>query len=577
MSSTHAVRPLPPPAEGGAGRDDDIRRILAVARSVVGFDVAWLSRFDACEQTFTHVSARRPGPGPAEGSASDLDGSYCVRVLDGRLPSVVPDVDEEPAARELPVTTALGIGAYAGVPVVDRDGRVHGMLCCTHGTAVPSVGPRERSALEMLAQVIGALLEDGAGARDEQQRMRVQDVIDGTGRSHVLQPIVDVRTGRAIGAEALSRFSEEPYRPDLWFALADAVGLLLPLDLAAARTALTSLAHRTGHLSVNLSPETILAGECDVLLQDVDRSRVIVEITEHAQVADYEALHAALEPHRAAGLRLAVDDAGAGYASFRHILALRPDFIKVDLSLVRDIHLDPVRQALTSSLLTFAQTAGAQLIAEGVETQAELDTLARLGVTLVQGYFLGRPTEAPAQDGYRVPSPHVLVDGGGDLSLVLANALRSSADLEGLTRPLLDAVLGLTGLETSYLTVLHDSEHLEHRFVRNAGTIELPEGLTVPWSQALCSSMQAQGLTWTNDAGSDLADRPVAAAQGVVTFLTSPVTDLDGTMLGTLCAGSREPVYISDATVAQVQLIAHVLGRELSSPRTRERPPARQG
>ena len=557
--------PRPGAERAPTGRDGDIRRILAVARSIVGFDVAWLSRFDSRQQTFTHVSSRTAA-GPAEGAASDLDGSYCVRVLDGRLPAVLPDVRADPVARELPVTAELGIGAYAGVPVVDGDGRVHGMLCCSHGTAVREVGERGHRTLEMLAQVIGALLDDEAGAHDAQQRRRVQDVIEGVGRSHVLQPIVDVRTGRAVGAEALSRFTEEPYRPDLWFALAEAVGLLLPLDLAAARSALGSLADRPGYLSVNLSPDTVLAGGCDVLLDGIDRRRVVVEITEHAQVADYAALHAALEPHRSAGLRLAVDDAGAGYASFRHILALRPDFIKVDLSLVRDIHLDPVRQALTSSLLTFARTAGATLIAEGVETQSELDTLARLGVTTMQGYLLGRPTVAPAHDGYRQPSPHVLVDQGSDLSLVLANALHSRGDLEALTRPLLEAVLSLTGLETSYLTVLHDDEHLEHRFVRNAGSIELPEGSTVPWSQSLCSSMQAKGMVWTEDAARDLADRPAAAAQ-VATFLTSPVTDLDGTLLGTLCAGSRESLYISDATVAQVQLIAHVLGRELSTSR----------
>jgi EAL domain-containing protein (putative c-di-GMP-specific phosphodiesterase class I) len=559
-----------PPSAFGAtsGRDGDIRRILAVARSIVGFDVAWLSRFDSQQQTFTHVSSRGAASGPAEGTSGDLDGSYCVRVLDGRLPAVVPDVREEPVVRDLPVTAELGIGAYAGVPVLDRDGRVHGMLCCSHGTAVGQVGERGHRTLEMLAQVIGALLDDEAGAHDEHQRARVQEVVQGIGRSVVLQPIVDIRTGRAIGAEALSRFTEEPYRPDLWFALAEAVGLLLPLDLAAARSALLRLDGRTGYLSLNLSPDTVLAGGCDLLLDGIDRRRVVVEITEHAQVADYAALHEALEPHRAAGLRLAVDDAGAGYASFRHILALRPDFIKVDLSLVRDIHLDPVRQALTSSLLTFAQTAGATLVAEGVETQDELDTLARLGVTLMQGYHLGRPTASPAQDGYPQPSPHVLVGDGTDLSLVLADALRRRSDPAGMTRPLLEAVLSLTGLETSALTVLHDEQQLEHRYVRNAGSIDVPEGATLPWSQALCSSMQAKGMVWTNDAARDLADRPAAAAEGVVTFLTSPVTDLDGALLGTLCAVSRQPVYISEATVAQVQLIAHVLGRELS---TRER------
>jgi EAL domain-containing protein (putative c-di-GMP-specific phosphodiesterase class I) len=559
----------PPSADGApSGRDGDIRRILAVARSIVGFDVAWLSRFDSQQQTFTHVSSREAASGPAEGTSSDLDGSYCVRVLDGRLPAVVPDVREEPVARDLPITAALDIGAYAGVPVLDRDGRVHGMLCCSHATAVGQVGERGRRSLEMLAQVV----EPCSTTR----RVRTTSTSGpasrrwsrgSAGRSSCSPSSTSAPGGRSAPRRSAA-CTEEPYRPDLWFARAEAVGLLLPLDLAAARSALLLLDGRPGYLSLNLSPDTVLAGGCDLLLDGIDRRRVVVEITEHAQVADYAALHAALEPHRAAGLRLAVDDAGAGYASFRHILALRPDFIKVDLSLVRDIHLDPVRQGLTSSLVTFAQTAGATLVAEGVETQDELDTLARLGVTLMQGYHLGRPTWSPAQDGYLQPSPHVLVDDGTDLSLVLANALRRRSDPAGMTRPLLDAVLSLTGLETSSLTVLHDEQQLEHRYVRNAGSIDVPEGATLPWSQAPCSSMQAKGMVWTNDAARDLADRPAAAAEGVVTFLTSPVTDLDGALLGTLCAVSRQPVYISEATVAQVQLIAHVLGRELS---TRER------
>jgi EAL domain-containing protein (putative c-di-GMP-specific phosphodiesterase class I) len=136
----------------------------------------------------------------------------------------------------------------------------------------------------------------------------------------------------------------------------------------------------------------------------VDVSRVIVEITEHAAVPDYAALHRALGPHRDAGLRLAVDDAGAGYASFRHILNLRPDLIKVDSSLVSRIDLDAAQQALVRSLLTFAENSGAVLLAEGVETQGELDELARIGVPLVQGFLLARPSPPPLPARYRRPS-----------------------------------------------------------------------------------------------------------------------------------------------------------------------------
>jgi hypothetical protein len=290
---------------------------------------------------------------------------------------------------------------------------------------------------------------------------------------------------------------------------------------------------------------------------------VVLEITEHAAVADYELLERALAPHRASGLRLAVDDAGAGYASFRHVLRLQPEFIKIDLSLVRDIHLDPVRQALTSSLLAVARTGGAQLVAEGVETQDELDTLARLGVTLVQGYLLGRPTADPAPAGYPVPSRHVVIDATTDLSVLLADAVARAGTLEELARPLLDAVLRLTGLETSYVTVVRADGQLEHRFVRNAGSIELPEGTVVPWPDALCSSMQSQSLRWTADAARDLADRPLAAQFGVTTYLSTPLLAPDGTLLGTVCAGSRDPRYLSEAALTQVQLVAHVLATAL--------------
>jgi EAL domain-containing protein (putative c-di-GMP-specific phosphodiesterase class I) len=398
-------------------------------------------------------------------------------------------------------------------------------------------------------------------------RSRVLDAIDGAGRHHVLQPIVDVRTRTAVGAEALARFATAPFAPDLWFAAAERVGLRIPLEIAAARTALTSLDSVAGYLSINLSPDAITSGALDALLAGVDRSRVVVEITEHQVVDDYATLAAALAPHRGAGLRLAIDDAGAGYASFRHILKLSPDYIKIDMSLVRDINLDPVRQALTASLLTFARTAGAQLIAEGVETQAELDLLARLGVTLVQGYLLGRPCDTPATTGYAGPSRHVIIDGAAGLADVLAQAVRDGHDLEQLTRPLLDAVLGITGLETSYLTVLHDDGALEHRYVRNAGAIELPEGFALPWEDSLCSLMREKDLLWTNDAPTELAERPVAAAFGLATYVSAPMSGGDGRIIGTLCAGSREALYISDAAVAQLQLIAHVIATELRNAR----------
>lgn len=403
-----APAPLPPPTL--SDYDTTVQRVLAVARTHLGMEVAWASEFTGDSQVFTHVDTVAPGVGPEQGSAGDLEGSYCLRVVDGRLPPVVPDARAHPVAGLLPVTAQLEIGSYVGVPVRRADGRVRGMLCCTSRRADPLLRARDLAVVEMLAQILAEL----AGARDDDDARaaaltaRVEAAIGGAGRTHALQPIVDVLTGEPVGVEALARFDLPPQGPAAWFAEADEVGLRSRLEVAAAATALADLSRPDlpGYLSVNLSPDVALGPDLPLLLLDLDLTRVVLEITEHAPVDDYDLLVAVLAPYRAAGLRLAIDDAGAGFASFRHILRLSPDFIKIDLSLVRDIDHDPVRQALTRSLVAFADSIGATLVAEGVEVQAELDTLVALGVRLMQGYLLCRPCHAPPLTGY--PGPTVV-------------------------------------------------------------------------------------------------------------------------------------------------------------------------
>jgi EAL domain-containing protein (putative c-di-GMP-specific phosphodiesterase class I) len=146
-------------------------------------------------------------------------------------------------------------------------------------------------------------------------------------------------------------------------------------------------------LAVNASPELLGERTLAEMLAATANRRIVLEVTEHVEVADYDALAGYLHQLRAAGCRIAVDDAGAGYASLRHILRLRPDYIKLDMTLTRDIDTDGDRRALASSLLTFAREVSATVIAEGIETQAELETLRGLGATLGQGYFLARPSE----------------------------------------------------------------------------------------------------------------------------------------------------------------------------------------
>lgn len=541
-----------------------VRRILATAREHLGLEVAWASEFVGREQVFRHVDSAVPGLGPEEGSAGELAGSYCLRVLDGRLPAVVADARRHLVTRDLPVTAALGIGAYVGVPIPGEGGAAIGMLCATSRQADPRLQERDLAVMRMLAAILAEFRSGPPESELAEVRQRVQAAVDGHGRSVALQPVVDVLDGRAVGVEALARFGRPPHRPDLWFADAERVGLRVPLELAAAASALGASADRDGYVGVNVSPDVVLHEGFAALLAGRDLTRVVLELTEHAPVSDYDLLNATLAPYRAEGLRVAVDDAGAGFASFRHILKLSPDHIKIDLSLVRDIEQDPVRQALVRSLLGFARGVGASLVAEGVETRAELDALAALGVRLMQGYLLCRPCAEPPLTGYPTASRGVLVDDGTDLQALVTLEGAGDEALDALARPLLDTVLRLTGLETSYITVLsQDGEELEHRYVRNAGSIDLPEGVRVPWSQSLCSSMQEQGLLWSDEADLALADRPLAAAFGVRTFLSTPVRAPDGRLLGTVCAGGRAPVHLEPPVAAQVAVIAQVVAAQL--------------
>jgi EAL domain-containing protein (putative c-di-GMP-specific phosphodiesterase class I) len=214
----------------------------------------------------------------------------------------------------------------------------------------------------------------------------------------VLQPIVSLSDGRVVAAEALSRFGAEPRRgPDVWFAEASAVGLELELQLAAIRLALRRLdALPDGaRLSINVSPAVLAAPELVEAFSGYPGHRLAVELTEHTPVSDYAALGAAIASLRSNGVWLMIDDAGAGFSSLQHILGLHPDVIKLDVSLSRDIDTDPVRRALAASLVGFAREIGAIIVAEGIETQHELETLQALGVTHGQGYHLAPPAPGP--------------------------------------------------------------------------------------------------------------------------------------------------------------------------------------
>ncbi|GAA2487858.1 EAL domain-containing protein [Winogradskya humida] len=226
----------------------------------------------------------------------------------------------------------------------------------------------------------------------------IREILDAQAIQPTFQPVVSLKDGVVKAYEALARFDGTRFEnPVDAFAAASSVGLGVELELLAVERAFEYLNEMPAgaFLSANLSVEALLTPRVHAMLLRHADAGIAIELTEHAQVHDYPALIAVTERLRAAGILIAVDDTGAGFASLSHILQLRPDIIKLDITLTRGIDTDPVRAALARSLVGFAQDIGAVLIAEGIETRPEHDRLKSLHVQLGQGYFLARPGPLP--------------------------------------------------------------------------------------------------------------------------------------------------------------------------------------
>lgn len=257
--------------------------------------------------------------------------------------------------------------------------------------ALPDPGQAERSAqtARFVANVMTPGLADGVEAR-----ARIETVLDNGSLTMVVQPVVDLTTGRVTSVEALARFPMAPFRtPDLWFAEAHRVGLGVELELAAVDRALALLDGLPPGLglSLNVGPAAVLDPRLAGALGAHDGRRCTVEVTEHDAVSDYEPVIRSLDALRSCGARIAMDDTGNGYAGLSHILRLRPEVIKIDRELTTGVDHDPVRQAMATSLVRLAAAIHGTVVAEGVETEGEAGALVELGITHGQGWLLGRP------------------------------------------------------------------------------------------------------------------------------------------------------------------------------------------
>ncbi len=381
------------PDSGKIGLD----QVVELAHCHLGLDAAFLAELTAAGQVYHAVAGDISSFEIALGGGSPDDATYCQLLVGGEIPNLIDDATADERVSELPVTCQAPIGSFIGVPLRLSDGTSYGALCGLSHVPDHTLDERDVRFMMMLGElIVPDLDEQRARERLEADIMRLveSDRVD-----IAYQPIMDLHDGRCVGIEALARFPHPFGVPDVTLMEARTVGLSLELERLAIREAwkiIPSLGPEQ-FLALNVSPDALveLARRAN-LRTDLPLTQLVVEITEHSAVASYTALHRELAPLREQGLRIAVDDAGAGYASLRHVLELQPDFIKVDRSLIHGIADDHARRVAVSAFLSLALDLGSTVVAEGIERPTDLSAVRDLGLHAVQGYLLGKPTKNAA-------------------------------------------------------------------------------------------------------------------------------------------------------------------------------------
>lgn len=377
-----------------------LEHILRAVRTHLGMEVGFISEFTEGRRVFRYVESADGKRCIEVGGSDPLEQSYCHWIVKGKLPQLIRDPADHPFTATFAATKALPVGAHLSVPIRLRNGAVYGTFCCFSFRPDRSLTQRDLAMMEAFAQIAAEQIQLEIDSNEQRRAKldRIASMIEGRDLEMIYQPAIRLDRPGIEFVEALARFRSKPYEPpNYWFAVAAEVGLGTELEMLAVTMALEDLSSlpNPAVVSINVSPQTVLSKEFKQALRLAPLHRIILEITEHEAVKLYEPVLKALEPLRKQGLRIAVDDAGAGYSSFEHILKLHPEVIKLDMALSRGIDRDPSRRALAAALVWFAKETGSKLVAEGVETAAELRVLRNLGIKIAQGHLLARP--APIQ------------------------------------------------------------------------------------------------------------------------------------------------------------------------------------
>ena len=334
-----------------------------------------------------------------------------IALVDYKMPGGGPAAIRGIRAKS-PATRVVGLSAYGNRTSVHEMLRAGAMGYVVKGSSVDEIrhaidlALRDQAPLsaEVGADVVRALTErlqadDLAFERRHEFRRRIELAIQPGAIDPVFQPVVDLQSRRLLGYEGLMRLPADREKPvEQWLEDAVVAGLGIDLEAAAIRAIADKLPFLPPDLriGVNVSPAAVLTDEVSDLLASLGPQTMVVELTEHAEVEDYDSLASCLAGLRSAGLRISIDDVGAGFASLRHILRLSPDSLKIDRSVSGSCEDDPAALALVRALVSFADALGIDVIAEGIESAAAAELLRDLGVRYGQGYHFGRP--APVEE-----------------------------------------------------------------------------------------------------------------------------------------------------------------------------------
>ena len=371
------------------------RKVLNALRETYGMEVAFISRFEAGFRVFDEVETGfdRHIPDLMRGARAEARQSYCLRVLEGEIPAVIPDATQVEAVQDIAATRDWPIGAHVSVPIRLSDGRCFGMLCAFGRKADDSLSLRDQAMFELCADLLARDIETVGALADDPPDAPLRAAIQGGDFGFALQPIFDMTQGKPVGHELFTRFAPDFGPTEEVFRRARQLDLIQSLEdkiLTRAPQVMGQLPG-DGFLALNLSVSIFENFDLAPLLAQIGAGRLVLELTEHEKVADYARLAAKVARAQAQGIRLAVDDVGAGYASFRHVMQLRPDIVKIDRTLIAGVEASVAQGSFVMALGDYARATGTQLVAEGIERAAERDWLLAHGITLGQGYLLGRP------------------------------------------------------------------------------------------------------------------------------------------------------------------------------------------